>query len=86
MVRRMYAIGLKGANIQEYLHCYREEKASFQRRTLKYRLNAAKINGSRFKEMGLMPLGYIFMWKPIIGGLLPWKFLMAIRKVRNKFS
>lgn len=82
MVMRMYAKGLKGANIQEYLHGYREDKAAFQRRTMKRRLIAAKVNGSRFKEMGLMPLGYIFMWKPVIGGLIPWTILKMLRKRR----
>ena len=80
MVMRMYAKGLKGANIQEYLHAYREDKAAFGRRTMKRRLMAAKVNGSRFKEMGLMPLGYIFMWKPVIGGLIPWTILKMLRK------
>lgn len=84
MIMRMYAKGLKGANIQEYLHCYREDKAAFKRRTLKFRLIAAKVNGTRFKEMGLMPLGYIFMWKPVLGGLFPRKLLIMLRKWRNK--
>ena len=42
MVMRMYAKGLKGANIQEYLHCYREDIAAFRRRTMKRRLSRCK--------------------------------------------
>lgn len=85
MVMRMYAKGFNGANIQEYLHNYREDKAAFKRRTLKYRLTAAKVNGARFKEMGLMPLGYIFMWKTIFGGLVPRKLLVMLRKWRKTY-
>lgn len=84
MVMRMYAEGLQGANILEHLHCYREDKAAFKRRTLKYRITTAKVNGTRFKEMGLMPLGYLFMWKPVVGGLIPRTILMRIRKWRNR--
>lgn len=83
MVMRMYAKGLKGANIQEYLHYYREDKAAFKRRSVKYRLIAAKVNRDRFKEMGLMPLGYIFMWKTVIGGFIPWRLLFIWRKWWN---
>lgn len=84
MVMRMYAKGLRGANIQEYLHWYREDKAAFKRRTLKYRLIAAKVYGARFKEMGLMPLGYIFMWKTVLGGFIPIKLLIVLRKWRTR--
>lgn len=83
MIMRMYAKGLQGANLQKKLYSYRETKDTYSKRNMKYRIDAAKIRYIRFKEMGLMPSGYFFMWKPIIVGLIPNNLLMILRKFRS---
>lgn len=69
---RLAEKGLKGYNLQETLFCYRENKESYKKRKIHYRYNETKLRYRNFKKMGvLFPLGWIYVIRPLIGGLLP---------------
>ena len=82
---RFFQAGYKGYNIQENLFQYRENKASFQRRSFKARKNEAIIRYRNFKNMGILwPKGWIYVARPIIAGLVPYKFLMWLKRSEAK--
>lgn len=69
---RLQQKGLQGYNIQEELFCYREDKEAFHRRKMRYRFNEAKLRWRNFGKMGiLLPLGWLYVMRPVIGGMLP---------------
>lgn len=78
---RFYRQGLQGYNIQQYLFCYRENKESFQKRKMKYRINEAKIRYRNFKEMNILfPIGWLYVLRPIIAGFLPNDLIAWIKR------
>lgn len=69
---RLQQKGLQGYNIQKELFCYREDKEAFRRRKMKYRVNEAKLRLRNFREMDILfPLGWLYVLRPIAGGMLP---------------
>lgn len=81
---RLYANGYKGYNMQEFLYQFREDNDAFKRRAYKYRWDEIQVRYRGFKELGLMPNGWIYVIKPLIVGLIPQKLLSKIRKYRNE--
>lgn len=80
---RMYAAGYKGYNIQEKLYSYRminDPKVKY--RSMKYRVDEAIVKFKGYKEMGNLLGGIPYVFKPIIIGLIPQKFLYQIKKRR----
>jgi len=76
---RVYAAGFKGHNLQDVLLNYREDNATFKRRAYNYRLDEAKVRYNGFKKMKLMPLGLLYVLKPLIVGLIPQVVLTLLR-------
>lgn len=76
---RLYAAGFKGYNMQDILLNYREDSAGFKKRAYKYRFGEAKVRYNGFKIMNLMPIGLIYVLKPLIVGLIPQKILTYLR-------
>lgn len=69
---RLRQKGLRGYNLQNELFCYREDKSSFAKRKMKFRINEAKIRYRNFKAMGMLfPIGWLYVIRPIVAGLLP---------------
>lgn len=78
---RLYAQGYRGYNIQERLFCYREDKAAYARRKIRYRLDEAKVRQRSFKNLGMRgPAVWFYAARPIAAGLLPSPLLMYIKK------
>lgn len=77
---RFYAHGAVGANIQELLIFYREDSANFSRRAYRYRLDEAKVRQKGFKDLALLPFGYVYVAKPLIVGLFPQRLLRWMRR------
>ena len=63
---RLYAKGYKGKNLSIPLYRFRVDKDNYKRRTFKARLGEIAIRKRGFKEMGLMPLGWLFVYKPLL--------------------
>ncbi len=69
---RLRRHGFQGYNLQQFLFSYREDKESFQRRKMKYRINEAKLRYRNFKAMKLIfPIGWLYVIRPVAAGLLP---------------
>lgn len=76
---RIYAAGFTGHNLQDVLLNYREDNLTFKRRAYKFRLDEAKVRYDGFKKMKLMPLGLLYVFKPLVVGLIPQKVLTLLR-------
>lgn len=69
---RLRRHGLKGYNIQQFLFSYREDKESFRKRKMKYRINEARLRYRNFKAMKILfPIGWLYVIRPVAAGLLP---------------
>ncbi len=65
---RLYALGYVGYNMQEVLFCYREDKACYERRKFRYRLDEAKIRRRNFKNLGMEgPVAWLYTIRPVAG-------------------
>lgn len=78
---RLRQLGYCGCNIPEILFQYREDNEAFKRRKFKYRINEAKIRYRNFKTMHMLwPKGWIYVIRPIVGGLVPSRMLAFIKR------
>ncbi len=77
---RMYARGMRGHNIQDYLLRYREELGSYRKRKFKYALVEARVRFRGFGRLGLLPRGLPYVVKPVLVGLVPKRLYTAARK------
>lgn len=79
---RMKAKGINMYVIQDVLFDYRDDREnSIRRKKYKFRINEFFVRINGFKELDLMPLGLIYIFKPLIVGLIP---ISIIRKIREK--
>lgn len=81
---RAYALNYKGYNIQKKLFGYREDKETYKKRTYKHRINESIVRYKGFKMMNVMPIGYIYVLKPLIVGLIPSSLLRLTRKIKKQ--
>lgn len=82
LLMRMYAGGLRGANIGEPLYRFQEGRDTEQRRKYRYRVDEAVIRWKGFAAMGLMPRAIPYALKPLAVGLLPAGILRSMKKLR----
>lgn len=80
---RMFANGSKIYNFQEPIFNYREDANGAKKKKYKYRFNEAKVRMYGFRKLGLMPIGYIYVVKPFIAGLIPQKFIKLFQKKKD---
>lgn len=80
---RLYIRGYKGYNIQTPLLYYRENAQTFKRRSYNYRWSEARIRYRGFKQLDLFPIGYLYVLKPLIVGLIPQSILMKLRSEKE---
>lgn len=71
MLMRMYAQGMRGANIEDETYFIREDAQTFKRRKYRYRFTETLVKLNGFSRMGLMPAGLIYALKPLLVGLMP---------------
>ncbi len=78
---RLECAGLRGANIQQYLFCYREDERSYRRRSMQHRWNEAGCRYRGFKQMGILfPRGWFYVLRPIVGGMVPPEILSVVKR------
>lgn len=70
MFMRMYSMGFKGMNVMQPLYYFRVDSANINRRNWAARKDEIRIRYYGFKELKLMPLGLIFVFKPIVAHLV----------------
>ena len=83
MLMRMYAVGLKGANIQQILYRFCENEATQQRRKYCYRIDEVVVRWKGFRKLKLLPRGIIYVIKPLIVGMIPIICLKILKKYRE---
>lgn len=82
---RLRRHGFKGYNIQQFLFSYREDKDSFRKRKMKYRINEAKIRYRNFRAMKILfPIGWLYVIRPVAAGLLPADTIAWIKRTEAK--
>lgn len=83
LLMRLYASGVQGANIQEYLYEFLEDETAQRRRKYRYRVNEAGVRLRGFMDLGLMPAAVPYVMKPLIVGLLPRQWVNRMRDGRT---
>lgn len=69
---RIYAVGGKGCNIRDITYFYRCFKGTVpQKDSYSVRIDEARVRAKGFKAMGIGPIRYIYILKPLILGLIP---------------
>ena len=76
---RIYMNGDKGANLQEKLYYYCENEDTIKRRKYSDRLIEVKVRARYFGKLGLYPKGFIYLFKPVLVGLIPIRLLNFIK-------
>lgn len=84
LLMRMYAHGLRGANLGERLLEYTVSPELKTNRTLWHRWNECVTRYRSFRINGLLPLYFVYVIKPLAVWLIPAKLLCAIKKKRIK--
>lgn len=79
MLLRMYAAGMRGANISDAVYYIREDSNALHRRKYRYRIKETLVKFRGFVRLGLMPKGIAFAIKPIIVGLIPATLLNRLK-------
>jgi glycosyltransferase involved in cell wall biosynthesis len=82
MFMRMYASGFSGYNLSEPLLRYYDPRMS-KPVHYHFRINEAKVRLSGFRALGLMPIGLIYVIKPLVVGLLPGKLKRRLQQRQN---
>jgi glycosyltransferase involved in cell wall biosynthesis len=79
---RVYALGMKGYNIQQpLLHYYSNQEEYFRRRKFKYYFELSSVLFKGNLAMGTMfPKGFIYSIKPLISAFIPSKVMWMLRK------
>ena len=77
---RLYAQGVAGENLQEFLYDYCEDKETGKRRKYKYRIDEMKVRWKGFKKLSLFPMAIPYVIKPIIVGFIPRRFLVTLKR------
>lgn len=83
---RMYAAGMQGANITKPLYRYRSNRTTSKYKSIDKRFNEAQVRLKNFKALGIGPIRYLYIAKPIILSLIPKKIYGQIQKRRTKLS
>lgn len=73
--------GLQGCNLQQELFDYRENKDSFKRRKLRYRVNETRVRFRNFQKMGILfPRGWVYALRPLAGAVMPNSLIQLMKR------
>ncbi|WP_433745215.1 glycosyltransferase [Falsibacillus pallidus] len=76
--------GYKGFNIDEILLNYREDETAYRKRKFKYRVDAFKLRVYWFKKLKISYKYVIYLFKPLIIGLLPTLIMKKYHVLKSK--
>lgn len=80
MLLRLYAKKQYGANLEDTLYYIRRDEQQYKRRKYRYRFNEARMKYRGFRDLGLMPGAILYVIKPLIVGLIPWRISAILQK------
>lgn len=77
---KLYAAGFNGYNLKKILYKMRDDQNAYNRRTFQNRINEAYVRAIAIKELNLSFLNIIYVFRPLIVGLLPKNIYMFLHK------
>lgn len=77
---RLYAVGERGYNLQEFLFQYREDLNAFAKRKYRYRVNEMRVRYRGFRALGILKGNWSYVMKPLVVGMIPAKVMQKRRK------
>ncbi len=77
---RMYAMGMRGYNLQDFLLHYYEGRTSYGKRKFRYRIDEMVVRFRGFRALGLFPRAILYVFRPLFVGLVPRFVYRAHRK------
>lgn len=80
---KMLSKGYKGYNLSEPLYMVRDDRNAISRRKYKYRINEARVQTKAIKELRLPSKYYLYVFRPLLIGLLPKKMYEYLRKKKR---
>lgn len=81
---KMYNKGYTGANLQEELYLYRDDREGYQKRKFRYRINEAYVSLLAVKMLRLPIWCCIYAVRPIAVGVLPYRVYEFLHKRKLK--
>ncbi len=82
---RFHEQGHKGYNIQLNLFGYREDRNSYNKRKLRFRVNEMKVRYKNFKKMKMLwPKGWIYVIRPIMGIFVPNQLIYKMKRRKDE--
>lgn len=81
---RMFAKGCVIKNIDVPLYFVREDKDAYSRKKYANRIKEAVVKYKGFKMLNMPLWGYIYVFRPLIVGLVPNKLMFFLKKVLHK--
>lgn len=85
LLLRLYAVGYRGANLQECLFDYTIPATAKGNRKMCHRWNETVTRYRRFKELGVLQEAMLYVIKPVVVGLIPEKLLRKLKK-RHEYT
>ena len=79
---RLYALGLRGYNMQMPLIDYQEDQNAYRKRKYRYRFCECVTRLYGFRRLGILKGNVRYVLKPLLAGLIPRKLMAWIRKRR----
>ncbi len=73
---RLYAAGYKGHNLHKSVLRYTVENKPV---SYKYRIDEVKVRYRGFKSLGLLPKGILYIFRPLLIGLIPQDILWKMK-------
>lgn len=81
----LYARGMGGCNLQEYLYRYREDKNAFAKKKYRYRLTESAVRREGYRRLGLRGIKpRLYTLKPLVVGLIPSSLAQTLKRRRDR--
>lgn len=78
---RLHRRGWRGCNLPQPLLLYREDRASYAKRTYSRRIREARLRLQGFRQLGILGPGTVgYVLKPLVVGAVPAGLLYALRR------
>ena len=84
MEMNLYSYGLKGYVMNDVLLKYRMDENGYKKKKYRYRLTEAKVRFIYYKKMKVHLVDYIYVFKPLIVGLIPKKLLEKYHRKKSQ--
>jgi glycosyltransferase involved in cell wall biosynthesis len=84
LLLRLYQKNFLGCNLQETLLDYSIPSIGKTNRKYHHRINEAVTRFYRFRDLGMLPGAFPYVFKPLVAGLIPTPILDRIRFKRNE--